>query len=165
MEIRIHTPLGGSDEDREIAALLVDVFAGEGHSDRESMEHASSPEALHARGDLFLARTSAGDLAGIAICARPTSPARQVAHADEAELHLLAVLPRTRGQGIGAALVTACERRAVFLGFTKMVLSTQPAMLAAQRLYNRLGYRRNEQRDWERPQLGKRYMVFEKEIA
>ncbi len=62
------------------------VFAGEGYTDRSSAENMSKPDALRQRGDLLLAKSGTGDLLGMAICARPTSTARQVAEPDEAWL-------------------------------------------------------------------------------
>jgi N-acetylglutamate synthase-like GNAT family acetyltransferase len=39
----------------------------------------------------------------------------------------LFVIPQARRQGIGAALVTACERRAAVLGYTSLYLYTGTA--------------------------------------
>ena len=99
------------------------------------------------------------------ICARPTSTARQVAELDEAELHLLAVHPNARGNGVATALIGACAQRASSLGYHKIVLSTQPTMRAAHRLYERLGYERNIARDWSMKQTGRSYIVYEKCLA
>jgi len=158
----VQNPLGGPDEDRAITALLIQVFTGEGYTDRLSAEKMSTPDALRQRGDLLLAKSATGDLLGMVICARPTSTARQVAELDEAELHLLAVHPNARGNGVATALIGACEQRASSLGYGKIVLSTQPTMQAAHRLYERLGYQRNTARDWSRIQTGKSYFVYEK---
>jgi ribosomal protein S18 acetylase RimI-like enzyme len=125
----------------------------------------STPEALRRRGDLLLTKSGTGELLGMVICVRPASPARQVAQPDEAELHLLAVRPVSRGCGIATALVAACEQHASALGFRKMVLSTQPSMRAAHRVYRRLGYRRNATRDWSTVPPAKRYVVYEKSLV
>ena len=42
-----------------------------------------------------------------------------------------------------------CIELAQRRGFSRLVLSTQPAMLAAQRLYARLGFERLPERDWQ----------------
>jgi len=63
----------------------------------------------------------------------------------------VAVEPAARGRGIGAALVGACLARARSAGLARIGLYTQPAMLAAQRLYDRLGFRRSPDRDWPVP--------------
>ncbi len=162
MDFHILKPVGDPDEERAIASLLIQVFAGEDYTDRLSAEKMSTPDALRQRGDLLLAKSGTGDLLGIVICAHPTSAARQVAELDEAELHLLAVSQKARGNGVAAALIAAYERRASSLGHAKMVLSTQPAMRAAHRVYERLGYQRNTARDWSMAQTGKRYLVYEK---
>jgi ribosomal protein S18 acetylase RimI-like enzyme len=105
------------------------------------------------------------ELLGMVSCVRPASPARQVAQPDEAELHLLAVRPVSLGCGIATALVAASEQHASALGFRKMVLSTQPSMRAAHRVYERLGYRRNAPRDWSTVPPAKRYVVYEKSLV
>lgn len=162
MAFHIQGPVGDPDEDRAIASLLIQVFAGEGYTDRSRAETMSTPDALRQRGDLLLAKSATGDLLGTVICVRPTSTARQVAELDEAELHLLAVCPTARGNGVAAALVAACEQRAASLGYSRVVLSTQPTMRAAHRVYERLGYKRNTSRDWSMTQTGKSYLVYEK---
>jgi len=68
-----------------------------------------------------------------------------------------------RGQGIASSLIEACEQRATARGYFKMVLSTQPTMTVARRVYERLGYRRNAARDWSKMN-GKRYFVYEKPL-
>lgn len=67
--------------------------------------------------------------------------------AQEAEFRMLAVVPQLRRRGVAEALVRACLERARAAGRTRMVLCTQPSMLAAQRLYDRLGFRRAPERD------------------
>ncbi|MEV8445627.1 hypothetical protein AB0505_07155, partial [Streptomyces parvus] len=47
----------------------------------------------------------------------------------------------------------------VLPGVRALVLSTQPAMLSAHRIYRRLGFLRTPERDWE-PVPGLRLMTF-----
>ncbi len=68
--------------------------------------------------------------------------------ADEAEIRALAVDPQAQGRGVGRALLRAAAERAVAAGACRLVLCTQPTMLAAQRLYVSEGYRRLPDRDW-----------------
>lgn len=161
---RIQVPSGRPDQAAAITSLLMQVFAGEGYTDRSRAARMSAPDALRRRGDLLVATSPAGDLLGTVVCVRPTSPARQVAASDEAELHLLAVHPLARGRGVATALVAACEERALSLGYSRMVLSTQPTMRAAHRLYERLGYRRDATRDWSMTETGRTYLVYEKRL-
>lgn len=67
----------------------------------------------------------------------------------DAVLRMLAVAPEGRGHGVGTALTNEALNRARALGCTRMVLSTQREMLAAHRLYERLGFVRVPERDWE----------------
>jgi ribosomal protein S18 acetylase RimI-like enzyme len=68
---------------------------------------------------------------------------------DEAGIRMLAVDPRLQGRGIGRLLVEACLARAKAAGRRRLVLLTRPSMVAARRLYARLGFRRAPARDWE----------------
>ena len=71
-----------------------------------------------------------------------------VAGPDEAEIRALAVVPAARGRGTGDALLRAVTERAARQGVRHLVLLTQPEMAAAQRLYQRAGFRRLPGRDW-----------------
>ncbi|WP_329381808.1 GNAT family N-acetyltransferase [Streptomyces sp. NBC_01716] len=66
----------------------------------------------------------------------------------EAEFRMLAVAPGGRGRGVGGALVRACVDRARATECVRVRLSTQKAMLAAHRIYERLGFVRTPERDW-----------------
>lgn len=66
----------------------------------------------------------------------------------EAEIRALAVAPDAQGTGVGGALLAAVIERAVASGVGHLVLLTQPEMHAAQRLYERAGFRRLPGRDW-----------------
>jgi ribosomal protein S18 acetylase RimI-like enzyme len=67
---------------------------------------------------------------------------------DEAEIRALAVRPEAQGRGTGGALLRAVIERAAQRGVRHLVLLTQPDMVAAQRLYERAGFRRLPDRDW-----------------
>ncbi|MEV6327072.1 GNAT family N-acetyltransferase [Streptomyces sp. NPDC051909] len=67
----------------------------------------------------------------------------------ETEIRMLAVDRAARGRGVGEALVRACvERARAVEGCERIVLSTQPEMRTAHRIYERLGFRRAPERDW-----------------
>lgn len=154
---------GSSVRADQISRLLERVFVDEGYTDPAVARRAFQLDSVTQRGDLLVAMSEAGEAIGLIVCALPTSPARQVAAQNEAEMHLLAVDPSARGCGIGSQLVAEFENRARALGYSKLVLSTQPTMTSAHRLYERHGYRRNCSRDWMKS--GKRYLVYEKAIA
>ncbi|MFF3749622.1 GNAT family N-acetyltransferase [Streptomyces sp. NPDC002018] len=77
-------------------------------------------------------------------------PWADIAREGETEFRMLAVDPAARGRGVGEALVRACVTRAQHTeGCVRLVLSTQSVMLQAHRIYERLGFVRTPERDWE----------------
>ncbi|MFE5818297.1 GNAT family N-acetyltransferase [Streptomyces sp. NPDC056479] len=76
-------------------------------------------------------------------------PMADIARPGEAEIRMLAVDGIARGRGAGEALVRACVSRArATEGCVRIVLSTQRTMLGAHRIYERLGFVRTPDRDW-----------------
>jgi GNAT superfamily N-acetyltransferase len=65
------------------------------------------------------------------------------------EVRLLAVAPSARGQGIGALLMDECVGRARESGAEALTLHTTDMMRAAMLLYERLGFRRMPELDFE----------------
>jgi predicted N-acetyltransferase YhbS len=88
------------------------------------------------------------DVLGTVTLCRDGSPWREVSAADEGEFRMLAVAPHAQGQGVGEALVRHVLDRFREAGASAVVLSTTPGMLAAHRLYERLGFGRCPERDW-----------------
>lgn len=66
-----------------------------------------------------------------------------------ASLRLLAVHPAARSRGIGGALVDECLMRSARRGCTAVGLHTAPFMRAAVRLYERKGFVRIPERDFD----------------
>ena len=64
------------------------------------------------------------------------------------EVRLLAVTPAARRQGIGAALMRECVRRARRSGASVLTLHTTDVMEAAMRLYEKMGFSRNVDLDF-----------------
>ncbi|GAB3007769.1 GNAT family N-acetyltransferase [Streptomyces pseudoechinosporeus] len=76
-------------------------------------------------------------------------PMADIAEPGEAEIRMLAVAPEARGRGVGEALVRACVDRArPTEGCVRIVLSTQRTMHSAHRIYERVGFTRTPERDW-----------------
>lgn len=69
--------------------------------------------------------------------------------AGDASLRMLAVAADARGQGVGSALSRACIDRARQGGRAGLSLHTRPFMTDAHAMYERLGFRRVRERDWE----------------
>ena len=61
---------------------------------------------------------------------------------DTCELRKMYFLPEARGIGAGAAMMSRCLEAAREAGFTRCYLETLTGMDAAQRLYERSGFRR-----------------------
>ncbi len=61
---------------------------------------------------------------------------------------MLAVAPPARGRGVGEALARFAIDRFAAQGVHAMVLSSLSTMHAAHRIYERLGFRRDAERDW-----------------
>ena len=64
----------------------------------------------------------------------------------EAHVRMLGVDPAARGRGVARALMDACATRARRAGRTTLTLHTTSRMLAAQRMYEAMGFRRLEDR-------------------
>jgi GNAT superfamily N-acetyltransferase len=105
---------------------------------RHRAEHAEVLVAVDPAG---------GVIGGVAFVGEP-GRFSDIAVTGEAEFRTLAVAAPGRGRGIGAALVQECIDRARALGRRRLVLSTHPRMHAAHRLYERFGFVRDPERDW-----------------
>lgn len=75
-------------------------------------------------------------------------PDGKLLHFDSPEVGLLSVKPAARGQGIGAALIAECARRARQAGASALTLHTMDMMHGAARLYERMGFVRDHERDF-----------------
>jgi len=59
-------------------------------------------------------------------------------------LNDLFVTMSARGHGVGTALLRECQRLAIETGAKELALETMKTNLSAQRLYEELGWRRDE---------------------
>ncbi len=116
-----------------------------------------------AHTDVLVAVDPDGVLGGVAFVGGP-GPFADVAREGEAEFRTLAVAPAGRGRGVGTALVRECLDRARALGRHRVVLSTQPTMHAAHRVYERFGFTRAPERDWS-PIGTLHLLVYELELG
>lgn len=98
---------------------------------------------------IVLVATVDGAIVGTVTVALPGSRMANVGHAEEAEVRMLAVDEAARGRGIANLLMEECENLAKAQGAKGVVLSTEPDMYAAHRLYQRRGYVRQPDRDWQ----------------
>lgn len=96
-----------------------------------------------------LVATEGGKLLGGVTFVPSGGPMADIAGPGEAEIRMLAVSREARGRGAGEALVRACVDRARATdGCVRIVLSSQRTMRSAHRIYERLGFVRTPERDW-----------------
>lgn len=135
-------------EDAEpVGALTAGVYLGEGYS---SEDYGVALRDVASRLDTatVLVAERSGALVGAVTVATRLGPWAEQAVPGEAVIRMLVVAPEGRGGGLGAALVVACLEEARAAGCRVVRLSTQPDMLAAHRLYERLGFARTPAFDW-----------------
>ncbi|MEU7008226.1 GNAT family N-acetyltransferase [Streptomyces sp. NPDC046332] len=102
-----------------------------------------------AEAEVLVAVDGAGVVLGGVTFARGGEEWADIAGEGEAEFRMLAVAENARGRGVGEALVRACvERARESRGCRRLVLSTQPRMASAHRIYERTGFVRTPGRDW-----------------
>lgn len=146
MESRQIRRAGLPDAD-DVGVLTEGVYRAEGFG---SDEYAPMLRDGRARidGAIVFVATLGGRIVGTVTLALPATRFVNVCRPDEAEVRMLAVARDARGGGVAAALMDACERHAHAAGLAAVVLSTEPDMHAAHRLYRRRGYERVPERDW-----------------
>ena len=99
------------------------------------------------QAELWLAEDDGAVLGTVTVCP-PGSVWREISRPGEGEFRMLAVAPQARGRGVGEALARFAIDRFAAQGVHAMVLSSLSTMHAAHRLYERLGFRRDSERDW-----------------
>lgn len=151
-------PATAADHD-DIRRLTVGVYRDEELASAAYLAELGDVEGRAGRAQLLVARLpgegagggvggSAGRIVGSVALVLSGDFGEITADESEAAFRMLVVDPAARGAGVGELLVRSCLARARAAGRTTMVLSTDPRMAAAHRLYERLGFRRLPERDW-----------------
>jgi len=134
----------------EVGRLTGEVYVADGFvdpSDAYVLELVDTPRRAR-EAEVWVAVGDGEVLGSVTFC--PTgSTYREIAHDDEGEFRMLVVSPTARGRGVGRLLVEACAARAGELGYAGLRLSTMDRMTGAHRLYERLGFGRVPEEDWE----------------
>ena len=137
--------------DTELEALLWRVYVDGGFTSSELAKTTLAAASVRERGDLLVAfDRDSQKLIGTIILVPHHSLAARFAEDTESEIHLLAVAPEFRRQGVGRALVEAALDRARELECTAVYLWTQGTMAAAHRIYESVGFHRQPKLDFER---------------
>jgi len=104
------------------------------------------------------------ELVGTVTVCRYETNWSEIARPDEAEIRMLAVAPQAWGQGVADLLVGHALSILRAEGIKRVVLVVLNGNNAALRLYQRLGFRRAPERDWE-PVPGLLLLAHERELA
>ena len=146
-----------------IAELTAGVYRDEGLAPEEYLAQLADVAGRAEQAELLVARDrgrrGTSDVVGSVALVLAGEFGEVLASDEEAGFRMLVVGPAVRGRGVGELLVRACLDRARAAGKRRMVLSTDPRMTSAHRLYERLGFTRLPERDWS-PLPGVRLRVY-----
>ncbi|MDI1459792.1 N-acetyltransferase [Catellatospora sp. KI3] len=135
----------------EIGELSVAAYRGDGQT-REGHPYELHLRDVAARAEhgtvLVAVDEPTGRVLGSVAFTLAGTPLADLSRPGEAEFRMLAVAPSAQGRGVGEALVRACLDRAAAAGCAAVVICVRDFALAAQRLYQRLGFERCPERDW-----------------
>lgn len=133
-----------------IADLVVDAYRDVGETDEEYTPELRDVAGRAAQVPVLAAIDDAtGRVVGTVTYVPGPGPLHEGEFGDAASFRMLAVAADARGRGIGQALVEACIERARADGRTSIGIHTRPFMTDAQRMYERLGFKRATDLDWE----------------
>lgn len=117
----------------------------------QALQKAITSEADILDGAELIVADSEGGILGSVVLFPPNTDAYEgyVEELDYPELRMLAVSPDARGKGVASALIAECEKRAKEKGHNYIGLHTGEFMEQAIRLYERHGFERLPQYDFE----------------
>lgn len=148
--------------DLELSNLLTQVYVTAGFTTPEEASSLFEPSAVRKRGVLIGAREKQHSiLAGVVIVVPPDSPAKRLAKNNEAEIHLLGVMPEYRRHGLGRMLVETAIDKAKRSGYSKVILWTQFSMNAAHKMYESIGFIHID----DMTRNGREFRVYEKSLC
>lgn len=167
MEARVRR--AREDELEAVGLLTVRAYAADGRitEDHPYADHLRNAPARHRDGVLLVAEDTEereGSLLGTVTVVPATSPLVEMCRPGEVEVRMLAVDPSARGRGVGELLTRACLDVARTEGVARVILSSGTWMVAAHRLYERLGFVRVPERDWS-PRPDVQLIAYELELT
>jgi GNAT superfamily N-acetyltransferase len=104
-----------------------------------------------AAAELWVAVDADDNLLGTVTVCHPGTEYAEISRPGELEFRMLAVDPDAAGRGIGGALIQSVLDRARDLGIRRVVLCTQDRMTSVHKIYERHGFTRLPNRDWDPP--------------
>jgi ribosomal protein S18 acetylase RimI-like enzyme len=138
------------DEIEAVRALVRQAYAGDFELSAAYLAEIGAVAERARVHEVWVAADAAtGALLGTVTTPRAGTRLSAVArHEDELDFRFLGVSSAARGRGVGEALVQHVMALAASRGIRRVVLNTGPEMLAAQRLYERLGFARLHDREY-----------------
>jgi ribosomal protein S18 acetylase RimI-like enzyme len=117
----------------------------------EALERAISSEADTQPGAELLVAELNGNIVGSVALFPPHTDAYEgyVEELDYPEIRMLAVSPEYRGKGVASALLSECMHRAKNNGFRSIGLHTGEFMKDAIKLYEKIGFERLPEYDFQ----------------
>lgn len=134
-------------EHAAVGALTADAYLSDGLVGPDYAEVLRDAATRAAAATLLVAVLD-GELVGTVTFALAGTPYAERCGDGEAEIRMLGTTKAARGRGVGTALTTRCVELARDAGCSAVRLSTQPEMVGAHRIYERLGFWRTPERDW-----------------
>jgi ribosomal protein S18 acetylase RimI-like enzyme len=144
--------LARDDELDAAGALVAEAYLTQPDMDATNpyLDHVRDVRGRASDVDVLVAVGDDGRLIGCVSYVRDhTSSHAEVERPGEAGFRMLGVAPVDRGRGVGRALVAACVERARAAGCSRLAISTSASWVDAQRLYERVGFRRARERDFD----------------
>ncbi|MGI9822422.1 GNAT family N-acetyltransferase [Agromyces sp. Marseille-Q5079] len=144
----VHVRLIRPDEVEAVSALAVGAYAASYDlSDGYRADIGAVAERARDHEVWVAVDTGTDALLGTVSTPREGRTMSPVAHDGELDFRLLAVASTARRRGVGERLVEHVLDLARERGIARVVLNTGPDMLAAHRLYERLGFARLPERE------------------
>lgn len=149
------------DEIDAIGQLSVDAYVANGLLDSDGVyeRYLRDAASRFEQAELLVAIDADDILLGSVTIARHGAPFAQVAHPGELEFRMLVTSGEARGRGIGELLTRSVIDRARELGCRRVVLCVVDSNARAIALYQRLGFWRLPERDWQ-PHPSVRLIAF-----
>jgi ribosomal protein S18 acetylase RimI-like enzyme len=142
------------DELDAAGSLVADAYLAQGGVDALDPGYLDHIRDARTRAEacpvLVAVEEGSGTLLGsVSYVSGEGNPFAEVERVDEAGFRMLGVAPWAQGRGVGEALVRACIDRARGDARSGIAISTTLDSFPAHRLYERLGFRRDPDRDFD----------------
>lgn len=136
-----------TEEFNDVASLNIEAYREYSHSLSSDswtimQTNLSKVAEIAKTGRLIIAQRNQALVGSVIYCPPGTSDSR-IFKTEWASLRMLAVLPHYQGQGIGYQLSLECINRAKQDKAKVMALHTSELMIAARRMYKKLGFKQD----------------------